>query len=99
MNQDHDNADQYQHPETIEGNVELIEMKRRLTLVTAEEPIPLLEEDMKKHPPIIEDMPATEGTKFSNTLYSILKYYSKISLISRCNISRQRISYYYQYTH
>lgn len=69
MNQDDDNTDQYQHPETIEGNVEIIEMKRRLTLVTADEPIPLNDEDMKKHPSIIEDIPAAEGKKFSKTVF------------------------------
>lgn len=80
MNQDDGNVDQNQDPETIKDN-EIIEMKRRLTLVTAEEPIPLNEDDMKHHPSIIEDIRATEGTPFSTTLYSILKYFHKLSSV------------------
>lgn len=48
--------------ETIDANDEMIDMKRRLTLVTAEEPIPFNEDDLIEHPPVIEDVPILDGS-------------------------------------
>lgn len=39
---------------TAEESNDLIEMKRRFTLVTAEEPIPLTKYDLNHHPLIVE---------------------------------------------
>lgn len=84
MNQDDDNAVQYQDSETIRENVEIIGMKRRLTLVTAEEPIQLNEDDMIEHPPIIiEDIPATEGTQYT-VLYQTVFHFKIIPKIRLC---------------
>lgn len=58
---DNDQPDAPSDSETIEPNDELIDMKRRLTLVTAEEPIPLMEEDLIEHPPVIEDVLEFDG--------------------------------------
>lgn len=45
-----------------EDSPELFDMKRRFTLVTAEEPIPLNAEDLQEHPSIIDTIPPVDGT-------------------------------------
>lgn len=43
-------------------SAEFLEMKRRFTLVTEEEPIPLSDEDQMEHPILIETIPPPDGT-------------------------------------
>lgn len=60
---EHNESKSTNDTEIVNDTNDFLEMKRRFTLVTAEEPIPPGEDDLKQHLPIIDKELPADGTR------------------------------------